>query len=75
MKKYDSTREIYNPCAGIYIFDFNFPSSYKIIKENKYLEKFYDRIKDTFKSEDIINKTKELLEICNKYMDKELLKI
>ncbi|MGN1012578.1 MAG: HD domain-containing protein [Clostridia bacterium] len=58
-----------------YIFDFNFPSSYKIIKESKYLEKFYDRIKDTFKSEDIISKTKELLEICNKYMDKELLKI
>lgn len=24
MKRYEVTREIYNPCAGQYVFDFNF---------------------------------------------------
>lgn len=55
-----------------YVLDFNFPSCFKIIKDNQYLEKFFVRIKDTFKDEDIINKTKRVLEICNKYMDKRL---
>ena len=38
-----------------YIFDFNFDYCLKNIKDKKFLEKFYQRIKDTFKS-DYINK-------------------
>lgn len=40
MKKYDSTREIYNPCAGIYIFDFNFPEEIETDNIENYLENY-----------------------------------
>lgn len=58
-----------------YIYDFNYPNCFKIIKENRYLERFLSRIEDTFEDEEIIQNTKKLLSICEDYMDKEILKI
>ena len=58
-----------------YIYDFNFPNSLKIVKENNYLEKFLTRIESTFDNEQIIENTKELLKICNEYMDEEIKKV
>ena len=55
-----------------YIYDFNFPSCFKIIKKEKYLDNFLTRIKDTFDSEEITKNTEELLKICNEYMDNML---
>ena len=55
-----------------YIYDFNFPSCFKIIKKEKYLDNFLTRIKNTFDSEEITKNTEELLKICNEYMDNML---
>lgn len=53
-----------------YIFDLNYPYALKVIQNNKYLEKFSLRIKETFKNESIDKKVEEILEICNEYMIK-----
>ncbi len=58
-----------------YIYDFNFSYCLKIIKEKNYLEEFYGRVKETFKSCTITNKTKEVLDICNKYIEGEIEKL
>lgn len=55
-----------------YMYDFNFPYCLKIIKEKNYLEKFYERVKETFKSDKITNDTKIVLDSCNKYIDEKL---
>ncbi len=58
-----------------YIYDFNFPNCFKIIKKNKYLDNFLNRIEETFKDEKIISNSKQLLQICNRYMDEEISKL
>ncbi len=58
-----------------YIYDFNFPNCFKIIKKNKYLDKFLTRIEETFKDEKIISNSKQLLQICNSYMDEQISKL
>lgn len=58
-----------------YIYDFNFPCCLKLIRDNNYLEKFCDRIKETFKSEEINKNTKKILEICNNFIEEEIKKI
>ena len=57
-----------------YIFDFNFNFCLRYIKNKKYLDSFYNRIKETFESEDINKDTKELLDICNNYIDEKVAK-
>ncbi len=58
-----------------YIYDFNFPYCLKIIRDNKYLEKFYNRIKETFKSENINRNTEKILDICDNFIKEEIEKI
>jgi HD superfamily phosphohydrolase YqeK len=58
-----------------YVFDFNFPNCFKLIKKNKYLDNFLVRIENTFKDNKITNTTKELLNICNNYMNEEIEKL
>ena len=75
--KFISYKDIHNNADLIYVFygyvyDFNFSSCFKIIKENKYLDNFLIRIKDTFKSDEITQNTEKLLKICNKYMDEKI---
>ena len=75
--KFISYKDIHNNADLIYVFygyvyDFNFSSCFKIIKENKYLDNFFIRIKDTFKSDEITQNTEKLLKICNKYMDEKI---
>jgi len=56
-------------------YDFNFPYCLKIIRDNKYLEKFYNRIKETFKSENINRNTEKILDICDNFIKEEIEKI
>ncbi len=58
-----------------YIYDFNFSYCLKIVRDNKYLERFYKRIEETFKSEEINSNTKKLLKICNEYIDEQIINI
>ena len=55
-----------------YVFDFNFNYCLKNIKDNKFLERFYQRVKETFKSRNINIKVEKLLCICNNYIDKKI---
>ncbi len=55
-----------------YVFDFNFNYCLKYIMDEKYLQRFYERIKITFKSENINKKVKEVIEICNDYMKQKI---
>lgn len=55
-----------------YIFDFNFDYCLKNIKDKKFLEKFYQRIKDTFKSDYINKKVEKILYICNSYINEKI---
>ena len=54
-----------------YVFDFNFNYCLKNISENRYLERFYQRIKDTFKSDNINKKVDKVLGICNNYINEK----
>lgn len=58
------------PIFYAYIFDFNFEFSIKFLKENKYLEKFTDRVYDYFTSETIRKQVKQILDISNDFLDK-----
>ena len=71
--KFVSYKEIKNNADQIlafynYIYDFNFSYCLSIIKEKKYLDRFFERIKEAFKNEEIINKTKRILDICNEFI-------
>lgn len=55
-----------------YLFDFNYPFCLKIISDKKYLESFYNRVVETFKSDSITQKTKEVLEMCNNYIKEKI---
>ena len=78
--KFINYKEIQNNADQIlafynYIYDFNFPYCLKIIKDNKYLENFYNRVVETFNSESVAKKTKQVLEMCNKFIQEEIEKI
>jgi HD superfamily phosphohydrolase YqeK len=55
-----------------YIFDIYFNLSLEIIKENKYLETYANRIFECFPSEMVHAQTKALLEIANNYINSKL---
>ena len=55
-----------------YVYDFNFPICLKIIRDNKYLDKFYLRVVEKFKSEQVNRCIKEVLDMCNEYIDKTI---
>lgn len=54
-----------------YIYDLNFPISKKIVYENKYLDKFTDRIYRTFPSKKVCEQTKHILELSNEYLSRK----
>ena len=75
--KYIDYKEIQNNADQIlafynYIYDFNFPYCLKIIKEKKYLDLFYDRVVETFNNESISIKTKQILDMCNEFIDEKI---
>lgn len=53
-----------------YIFDFNYGYCLKKIKQEKYLEKLYE--KANYKNQETITKMEEIIEIANKYIDEKL---
>lgn len=59
MKKYEVFREIYNPCAGVYIFDSNFPNEIETDDIEKALRSwipvdFPEYVKDVFSDGSIV---------------------
>lgn len=58
------------PIFYAYIFDFNFDFSPKYLKEQKYLDKFTDRVYDNFQNEVIKQQVKQILEISNNFLEK-----
>lgn len=53
-----------------FIYDFNFIGSYKIIKENKYIDKIIDRFE--FENEDTKEQMKLIRKTANEYVDNKL---
>jgi len=51
-----------------YVYDLYFPISLKVIYENKYLDKFSERVYSKFPSTTIHEQTKKLLQSCNNYL-------
>ncbi len=56
------------PIFYAYIFDFNFDFSLKLLKEQKYLEKFTCRVLSTFSDLTVKKQVEELLSVCNIYI-------
>ena len=54
-------------CHMTYVFDFNFKSSYKVMKENNYINKMYEM--PNFKNIDTKKTAKEVAEIANKFIN------
>ena len=57
-------------CILAFTFDLNFDVSYKIIKENNYINVLIDRFQ--YKDEDTKNKMEKIREIINEYIDKKI---
>lgn len=57
------------PIFYAYIYDFYFDFSLRYIKEKKFLDKFTNRVCDNFTSETVKNQVKQLLEICNTFLN------
>lgn len=57
-------------CILAFTFDLNFDVSYKIIKENDYINVLIDRFQ--YKDEDTKNKMEKIREIINEYIDKKI---
>ena len=53
-----------------FIYDFNFIESYKIVKENRYIDKVIDLF--NFKEQDTIDKMKLVRKIANEYLDEKI---
>ena len=53
-----------------FIYDFNFMESYRIVKENNYIDKVIDLFK--FKEQDTIDKMELVRKIANEYINNEL---
>lgn len=54
-----------------YVFDFNYESSYKVLAENDYINKFYKRM--DFKKEKTIKQAKEIVKIANDIVNEKLI--
>ncbi len=52
-----------------YVFDFNYKSSYKVLLENDYINKFYKRM--DFKKEKTIKQAEEIVKIANEFVKKQ----
>ena len=52
-----------------YVYDFNFKESLKIIKENGYLEKLYERF--IFNNEETMKKYNEIYKVAKKYLEEK----
>lgn len=52
-----------------YVYDFNFKSSYKVMKEKDYITKLYKYM--NFKKEKTIRVAKEIVDIANKYINEK----
>ena len=57
------------PVFYAYIFDFNFDFSLKFVKENRYLDKFTNRVYENFPSNTIKRQVKQILEISNNFLN------
>ena len=53
-----------------FIYDLNFKESYKIIKEQDYINKIFDRF--NFKQEETKEQMKLIRKIANEYISKEI---
>lgn len=58
------------PIFYAYIFDLYFDFSMKFLKEEKYLEKFTDRVLKNFDNEIVKQQVKQILEISNNFINK-----
>lgn len=58
------------PIFYAYIFDFYFDFSLKFLKEKKYLDRFTYRIYDNFTNGTVKQQVKQILEICNGFLNK-----
>lgn len=75
--KFINYKEIQNNADQIlafynYVYDFNFPYCLKIIRDKRYLERFYDRVVDAFNNESISRKTKQVLDMCNEFIEENI---
>ncbi len=52
-----------------YVYDFNFRQTLNIIKENKYIDKVYERF--TFNNKDTKEKMQKVYEVAKKYLDEK----
>lgn len=55
-----------------YIFDFNFKFSLDFLREKKYLDKFAYRIYNNFSNDIVKQQVKQILEISNDFLNKNL---
>lgn len=53
-----------------YMYDFNFDFSLKYLKENKFLDKFTERVYENFENDVTKQQVKKILDICNNFLDK-----
>ena len=57
------------PTFYAYIFDLYFPFSLNLLKKEKYLDKFTNRVYDNFTNSIVKQQTNQLLEISNKFIN------
>lgn len=53
-----------------YMYDFNFDFSLKYLKENKFLDKFTERVYENFENDVTKQQVKKVLDICNNFLNK-----
>lgn len=68
--KYVKTNADQSICFFSYIYDLYFPYSMKVLKESKHLELFVKRVKEVFHSPIIHEQIDRVLNIANKYLEK-----
>ena len=56
-------------CHMTYVYDFNFKSSYKVMKEKGYINKLFETA--NFKREDTKEVAKEIVDIANRYIEEK----
>ena len=55
-----------------YIFDINYRESFKIIRNNRYLEKLYEKCISIFNNRHIKDNLKKVLDECNNFIDEKI---
>lgn len=53
-----------------YVYDFNFTDSYRILNENDYINKLYERM--NFKNKETIQQAEEIVQIVNEYINVQI---